>query len=298
MEWHGKRDGQWMEGIPAGNMRFVEKWLLRQKQQVEEYRPDIMYLDHHGIPFGEIGLEAVAHYYNQALEWHGATDVVITAGLLGDYEQRALVSNVERGFVDATRERPWQTATCIGNWHYSRPIYERSSYKSAKQVVQRLADVVSKNGNLLLSVPVRGDGTIDEKEEAIVDDIAWWNATNGEAIFGTRPWHSYGEGPTQPKAGEKAEDQTKPFTAEDIRFTRKGETLYAILLDWPERKTSIRSLGTKALAGAVIERIDLLGGPELQFRRDADALRLTLPPAAAGAFVPALRILGCGLTDA
>jgi alpha-L-fucosidase len=88
----------------------------------------------------------------------------------------------------------------------------------------------------------------------------------------------------------------KPFTGEDIRFTRKGETLYAILLDWPQAESAIQSLGSTALPGAVIERIDLLGGPQLQFRRDADALRVTLPPAADGAFVPALRINGRGLT--
>ena len=295
MEWHDKRDGQWIEAAPPGNMRFVEKWLLRQKQLVEDYRPDIIYLDHHSVPFGETGLEAVAHYYNQALQWHGATDVVITAGLLGDYEQRALVWNVERGFLADIHERPWQTATCIGNWHYSRPIYERGGYKSAKQVVQRLADVVSKNGNLLLSVPVRGDGTIDEKEQAIVDEIAAWNARNGEAIFATRPWRTYGEGPTRPKTGEKAEDQTGAFTAEDVRFTRNGATLYAILLDWPQRETAIRSLGTQAMPNAAIERVDLLGGPELVFRRDSEALWLTLPPPTAGAFVPVLRIRGRGL---
>src|SRR5206468_1532082 len=99
-----------------------------------------------------------------------------------------------------------------------------------------------------------------------------------------------------PPPGMFSEDKLKPFTAEDVRFTRKGETLYAILLDWPQAESAIQSLGSNALPGAVIERIDLLGGPQLQFRRDADALRVTLPPAADGAFVPALRINGRGLT--
>jgi len=159
-----------------------------------------------------------------------------------------------------------------------------------------LSDIVSKNGNLLLSVPVRGDGTIDEKEEAIVEQIASWTQRNGEAIFTTRPWRKFGEGPTKPPPpGMFSEDKLKPFTAEDIRFTRKGNALYAIFLDWPQADSAIQSLGSNALPGAVIERVDLLGGPQLQFRRDAEALRVTLPPPADGAFVPALRINGRGL---
>jgi len=161
--------------------------------------------------------------------------------------------------------------------------------------VQRLADVVSKNGNLLLNVPVRGDGTIDDKEEVIVDRIAGWTERNGEAIFGTRPWRVFGEGPTKPPEGMLNEQDAKPFTAEDIRFTRKGETLHAIFLDWTSGESAIRALGTETLPGATIERIDLLGGPELRLRRDADALRLTLPPPTGGAFVPALRVRGRGL---
>lgn len=293
--WHEKRDGQWLEGAPSGNMRFVEKWLLRQKQLVEDYRPDIIYLDHAGVPFGEIGLEAIAHYYAKAAEWHGDIDVVITAGLLGEFEQRALVWNVERGFLADIHERPWQTATCIGNWHYSRPLYENNGYKSAKQVVQRLVDVVSKNGNLLLSIPVRGDGSIDEKEEAIVDEIASWTSRNGEAIFGTRPWRKFGEGPTNPQPGDKAEDQAKPFTSEDIRFTRKGGTLYAIFLDWPTGEAAIRSLGKAAMPDSAIDRVAFADGTPLRFTRDGDALRVTLPAPAPGAIVPVVRIDGAGL---
>jgi alpha-L-fucosidase len=152
---------------------------------------------------------------------------------------------------------------------------------------------VSKNGNLLLNIPVRGDGTIDEKEEAIVDQIAAWNSRNGEAIFGTRPWHRFGEGPTRPPAGSLNEQDAKPFTAQDVRFTQKADALYAIFLDWPESEAPITSLGTNAVPDAVIERVELLGGPPLQFRRDGDALHVTLPRA--DSFVPALRISGRGL---
>ncbi|MEO7278244.1 MAG: alpha-L-fucosidase [Sphingomicrobium sp.] len=294
-EWHDQRDGQWIEAAPPANPRFVANWLSRQKQMVEKYRPDLVYFDDSGLPLGQAGVEAVRHYYDQAMQWRGKIDVVAFAKKLGPSERRVIVEDVERGFVDHIRAEPWQTDTCIGSWHYDRPLYERNGYKSAKQVVQRLADVVSKNGNLLLSIPVRGDGTIDEKEEAIVDTIGAWNRRNGEAIFGTRPWHRYGEGPTLPPTGQMAEDQAHPFTAQDVRFTRKDGVLYAILLDWPERETALVSLGTDALSGAAIERVELVGGPLLAFKRDADALRVVLPSGGSGEFVPVLRISGHGL---
>jgi alpha-L-fucosidase len=293
--WHDKRDGQWLEGVPAGNKRFVARWLERQNQLVDDYKPDLVYFDDTGLPLGQFGLDAAAHYYNQALKWRGDIDVVLFGKKLEGVQRRAIVEDVERGFLDEIRPQPWQTDTCIGNWHYDRRIYEQNAYKTPKEVIQRLADVVSKNGNLLLNIPVRGNGTIDEKEEAIVDRIASWTQRNGEAIFGTRPWRIFGEGPTRPPEGMLNEQDAKPFTAKDVRFTRKGDALYAIFLDWPSGESAIQSLGGGRLPDAVIERVDLLGGPEIEFRRDADALRVTLPTPAAGAFVPALRISGRGL---
>jgi alpha-L-fucosidase len=146
---------------------------------------------------------------------------------------------------------------------------------------------VSKNGNLLLNIPVRGDGTIDSKEEAIVDEIAAWMSRNGEAIYGTRPWRVFGEGPTKPPSGMLNEQDAKPFTADDIRFTQKGDALYAIFLDWPQGEIDIKSLGHTN-----VERIDLLDGPELRFTQSADAVRVTMPSPSDGAFVPVLRIRG------
>ena len=294
--WHSSRDDQWLEGVPSGNLAFVEQWLARQKQLVEDYRPDIVYLDHSRVPFDQYGLEAIAHYYNQALSWHGTPDAVITAGEAGPFERRALVSNIERGTLDDIQKNPWQTATCIGDWHYSRRIYEDGSYKSGRTVVQMLADVVSKNGNLLLNIPVRGDGTIDDKEEKILDAIARWTSRNGEAIFGSRPWRSFGEGPTRPPpAGAFGEAKATPLTSRDVRFTTKAGSLYAIFMEWPEGESAISSLGARALGGAAIEKVELLGGPPLEFRHDPEALRLTLPRAS-DEFIPAIRIIGRGLT--
>jgi len=295
-EWHDKLDGQWLEGIPEHNVRFVEKWLLRQNQMVDDYKPDIVFMDHTQVPFGDYGMQALAHYYSKSIEWHGEPNVVLTSNKLDEFQRHALTWNVERGILDRIEEPAWQTCTCIGQWHYSRPAYESNSYKSAKQVMQMLSDVVSKNGCLLVNIPMRGDGTIDEKEEAILDDIGAWMARNGEAIYATRPWCRYGEGPTESAPPEAfGEGQQKPYTAEDVRFTKKGETLYAILLDWPQGESAITALGRHALPDAKIERVDLLGGPELEFQREADALKFTLPPPQGGAFTPAIRIKGRGL---
>jgi alpha-L-fucosidase len=293
-DWHDQRDGQWIEDAPPFNPRFVRKWLLRQNQMVDVYRPDLIYFDDTGLPLGQAGLDAAAHFYNQALATRANLDVVIFGKKLDRLQRRAIVEDVERGWLDEIRAEPWQTDTCIGNWHYDRRIYENNGYKSSKQVIQRLADVVSKNGNLLLNIPVRGDGTIDDKEEAIVDAITAWTRRNGEAIFGTRPWRRFGEGPTRPPEGMLNEDQAKPFTSADVRFATRAGALYAIFMEWPERESAIASLGTRARPDAVVEKVELLGGPPLDFRRDADALRLTLPPAD-GAFTPAIRILGRGL---
>ena len=297
LEWHDKRDGQWLEGVPTGNIAFVENWLKRQKQIVEDYKPDLMFMDHAGVPFGDYGLEAVAHYYNKAIEWHGSPDVIMTGGVLDKFARRAITWNVERGVLDDILPEPWQTCTCIGQWHYNRELFDNGGYKTAKHVTQILADVVSKNGTLLFNVPVRGDGSIDSKEEAIIDQFTSWTQRNGEAIFATRPWRKYGEGPTKPPPpGAFGEDKQKPFTGEDLRFTKKGDTLYAIFMDQPQGESAITSLGAGALPDAVIERVDLLGGPELNFRRDADAVRLTVPPSENGVYMPALRIRGRGLT--
>jgi alpha-L-fucosidase len=284
--WHDSRDGQWLEEVPPAQAAFARNWLARQMDLVERYRPDLVYLDDSGLPFGDLGIRAAAHFYAQSRRLHGgALEGVMTAKRLSAARRAGVVEDVERGFVDAIRPEPWQTCTCIGNWHYDRGLYDRHGYKSAKLVIQRLADIVSKNGNLLLSIPVRGDGSIDDQEEAILGGIERWFAVNGEAIHGTRPWRTYGEGPTRMPSGELNEASAPTFTSADIRFTRKGGTVYAIQLDWPQGETRIA-----ALAGEPVSRATLLGGGPLPFRRDGDELRVTLPPPVPGAFLPVLRI--------
>ena len=205
-------------------------------------------------------------------------------GKILDPEQRkCMVWDIERGQANEIQPQPWQTDTCIGQWHYRRSLFDHHRYKSTKTVIQTLADVVSKNGNLLLSIPVRGDGTIDSDEVAVVEGIAQWMDVNKESIFGTRPWKVFGEGPASAGAALSAqgfnEGKGKPFTAEDIRFTAKGDALYAIALGSPTNSVSIHSLGKSAnLLGRSVGNVELLGSPEtIQWRQTADALVISQP---------------------
>ncbi len=294
--WHDVHDGRWMEFVPPQNPAFAANWLARQKDMVEKYRPDMVYLDDTGLPFGSYGIEALAHYYAQGRGAGGALDVVLTAKKLTDYQRGAMVEDVERGFSDRLRTEPWQTCTCIGDWHYNRARFEQKSYVPAEQVIQRLCDIVSKNGNLLLSIPVRGDGTIDSEEERIVADITRWMARNAQAaIYGSRPWRIFGEGPTAVPTGAMNEGEAKAFKAQDVRFTTKNGALYAIMLAWPAEPVTIAALGTRALPGARIERVRLVGGGAVEVERSEQGLRIVLPPPEQGAFVPVIRIDGAGL---
>ncbi|WP_040713243.1 alpha-L-fucosidase [Novosphingobium lindaniclasticum] len=291
--WHDANNGQWIESGPKDDPAYVTRWLLRQTDLIDKYRPDLVYFDDYGLPFGPVGLEAAADYYNRSIQWHGKIDVVLTAKQLSPEARFGVVQDVERGYTDHIWDEPWQTDTCIGDWFYNVARLNDKSYKTAEDVIQRLADVVSKNGNLLLSIPQPGDGSIDGEEEKILDEMTTWMKTGSEAIFGSRPWRRYGEGPTLPAVGMQNEEKAKPFTARDIRFTTNKGALYALVLGKPERDVTITSLAAGPKAG-VVERVTLLGGGPLAHRRDHRGLHVEFPRQTAG-FVPTLRIEGRGL---
>lgn len=147
--------------------------------------------------------------------------------------KEAIVWDVEKGVPSECQDKAWQTCSCLGTWHYNRSAYEDNWYKSAETVIHMLIDIVSKNGNLLLSVPMKGNGTIDDKEEKILEDIAAWMEVNGEGIFDTRPWCIYGEGPSTETAipldgAGFNEGKNAPYTSADIRFVKKGNTCMPI----------------------------------------------------------------------
>ncbi|HWX41130.1 MAG TPA: alpha-L-fucosidase [Blastocatellia bacterium] len=303
-EWHDKHDGAWDENPPAMNPGFVDKWFLRCQDLVDKYHPDVLYLDNTELPLGQAGLDIVAHYYNANLTRNkGKLEAVVTAKHMKPEHVPALVEDIERGVAAGIRPHPWQTDTCIGSWHYSREIAEHNRYKTVVQVVGMLVDIVSKNGNLMLSVPVRGDGTIDEHEVAFLEGMAAWMKTNSDGIFETRPWKVYGEGPSTvetPEAGQfgGARDvRSKPYTIEDIRFTTKSGALYAYLLaPEPGARTLIKSLAANSphTGGRNVTGVTLLGGGKLEWSQDQQGLNVRLPESLAKGEAVGLRVTGVG----
>jgi alpha-L-fucosidase len=285
----GAIHGQWNWGNGASipDQAYCDKFYNRTIDLVHKYKPDLIYFDDDALPLwpvSDAGLKIAADFYNFNMKQHdGKLEAVLFGKMLSEDEQKCLVRDIERGAANEIEPLPWETDTCIGNWHYDLSVYERNRYKTAGTVVQMLCDVVSKNGNLLLNIPVRGDGTIDDKEQAVLEGIGAWIDVNKECIFGTRPWKVFGEGPASEGAALSAqgfnEGKGKPFTAADFRFTTKGNVLYAIELGWPTNAASIKSLGTAAkLLDKSIGGITLLGSAEkVQWSQNVDALTIKPP---------------------
>jgi alpha-L-fucosidase len=281
------KEWDWNNGATVPDAAYCEKFLNRTVDLINKYNPDLIYFDDTALPLWPIsdaGLKIAAHLYNNSIKKHGKLEAVLNGKILDEEQQKCMVWDIERGRSNKLEPFVWQSDTCLGDWHYDRSIFDRHRYKTAKNVIQNLVDIVSKNGTMLLSVPVRGDGTIDSDETAIVEEIAVWMKSNGEGIFKTRPWKIFGEGPAQESANPiKAqgfnENGGKPFSAEDYRFTTLGNTLFAISLGWPENaKALIKSLSLdNPLRPEAIHRVELLGGGELKFERKPEGLEVTLP---------------------
>jgi len=278
----------WANGVAPISKAYSDKFYERTIDLIDQYEPELIYFDDTALPLWpatDAGLRIAAHLYNKSIKKHGKLKAVINGKILNTEQRKTMVWDIERGQSNEIEPLPWQTCTCIGSWHYDRRIFDKHHYKSARTVMQTLADVVSKNGNLLLSVPVRGDGTIDSDEVAVVEEIGAWMAINKEAIYGTRPWKTFGEGPAIENAAPLTaqgfnEGKGKPFEAADIRFTTKGNALYAIPMIWPENgKITIKNLKTDAkFYPGRISKVMLLGNnAALAFTRDNEGLQITLP---------------------
>lgn len=285
-EWHDRNDGAWMERIPEMNPEFARNWYRRCKQLIDDYKPDLIYFDDEtDLPMGKYGLMATAHFYNSNMKWHnGRNEAVANAKRLPEEKQRGVVMDCERGALAGISPRPWQTCMCIGNWHYDRGLYGYNGYKTAERVVKTFVDIVSKNGNLLLSIPVRGDGSIDEKEVAFLHDFKAWLDVHGVAIFGSRPWKIFGEGEVKMQNSKSFGDNEKlqaSLSEKDIRFTQKDGILYAFVLGFPSQKTvTIRSLGrnSEQMNGRKIRSIRMLGTKKkVEWQQNADRLVITVP---------------------
>ncbi|MFB3881894.1 MAG: alpha-L-fucosidase [Armatimonadota bacterium] len=251
---------------------FLEDWLLRTCEIVERYRPQLVWFDwwiqHRAFePYLQ---KFAAYYYNRGAQWE---EGVAINHKLEAFPEGAAVYDIERGQLSDTRPLLWQTDTSVSrkSWGY----IEGDEFKSAASIVHDLADIVSKNGCLLLNIGPRPDGTIPEEARRILLELGGWLRVNGEAIYGTRPWRVFGEGATKVIAGQMKEREQQPFTAEDVRFTRKGEALYAICLGWADRGWRIETL--KSGAGRV-KGVHLLGsGEPVSWKQGADCLAVEAP---------------------
>jgi alpha-L-fucosidase len=294
LAWHNQHDRKWDENPPALHPEFVNSWFLRCKDLVDTYEPDMLYFDDDELPLGQAGLDVTAHFYNRSVARHGRVEVVATGKHIRPEYKGAIVLDLERGRTDHVLDEAWQVDTCIGDWHYRRSLYEENKYKTPTFVIHTLLDAVSKNGNLCLNIPVRGDGSIDDKERAIVEGIGAWIRPNAEGIFGSRPFSVYGEG-AQAEARPSGFDEEKrrPFDATDIRFTTNGGKLYAYALGWPaDGKVRIKSLAKDgATPVKSVARVELMGSHEpLRFEQTPEALVVTLPEARMSEIAVGLRI--------
>ena len=290
----------WVEakkGTPVSNdftyvsNAWADDWLARSAEIVEKYHPDIMYFDWWiGQPSIRPNLtKFAAFYYNTSLKYGDHVGVINYK----DYalEEHSAVLDLERGQLDDIRPLYWQTDTSVSNksWGY----IQNDTFKSPEFVVHQLIDIVSKNGNLLLNIGPRSDGTIPDEVQKVLRAVGGWLAVNGDAIYGTRAWHVFGEGPTKVQGGSFHDTDTLAYTARDIRFTTKGNNLYAIEMAWPsDGEAWIHTLATKSADDAAkVSAIELLGSKEaVTFQQGPDGLHIHLPAKAPGEFAYAFRI--------
>jgi alpha-L-fucosidase len=269
---------------------YTDDWLARAGEIVQKYNPEVMYFDWWiGQPsFRPNVSRFTAFYYNYAAE-HGIAGTINFKDYSLDWG--AGTRDFERGMREDIEARHWQTDTSISNNSWGYVKYDQ--FKSADFVVHQLVDIVSKNGNLLLNIGPRPDGTIPDEVRDRLLEIGGWLKQNGEAIYDTTPWKIYGEGPTKIQSGFGHDKDTKPYTAQDFRFTKKGNRLYAVEMAWPANgKAVIHALGSgQQSKGLQITTVELLGHEgKLEWRQTDEALMVDMPASAPGKYAYAFRI--------
>lgn len=261
---------------PRPNARFLDDWLARCSELIDKYQPQVFWFDWwiEQAVFEPYLQKFAAYYYNRAREWGKG---VVLQHKLGAFPKGTALYDIERGKLNAIREDYWQTDTSISykSWCY---IHD-DEFKSVTTIVHDLVDVVSKNGNLLLNIGPNPDGTIPDEAADRLRGLGAWLKVNGEAIYGTRHWHTFGEGDTKVGEGHMSEGADKPFTAGDIRFTTKDGALYAICLGWPGSSVKITSLAAGSpLSAEQISSIHMLGSDEaLSWTQQDDGLQIDTP---------------------
>lgn len=286
--WKAKPgDTGWYSNDP----QWHAEWYRRIKDLVDQYHPDLLYSDG-GIPFGSVGESLVAHFYNSSIALHhGHQEAVYTCKQTSNGRW---AQDLERGVQSGIEANPWQTDTSIGDWYYNK----HWQYRGADWVIKTLVDVVSKNGNLLINVVLRPDGSLDPEAEKVVADMTAWMKVNSESIYATKPWVTFGEGPIRAKGGSFKEDFG--FTAKDVRYVGKGDgTVYATLMGKPDASEIVLTALAKQSSGnAGIRSVRLLGSKEpVKWSWDGDGLHIQLPFGSFSDIASVLKITGSNLRD-
>ncbi|KAA6317689.1 hypothetical protein EZS27_032197, partial [termite gut metagenome] len=258
----------------AYNESFAQEWLARTYELINTYKPKLIWFDwtvNNPILMPYFN-KFMAYYYNSALDWKEHVVVNTKQG----YPPNVQVWDMERGKSDKMMKFPWQTDTSMGkkSWGY----INGEENKTPEQIIHDLVDIVSKNGNLLLNIGPRADGSITEEQIDILLSIGKWLEVNGEAIYGTRCWKKFGEGVQWGTAGSFSDNTATAYTVQDIRFTTKGNDFYAIVLNWDDAGVLIKSLDKNAIADAKILNVQMLGSNEtIAWTQTDEGLKVSFP---------------------
>jgi alpha-L-fucosidase len=291
--------GQWWQGLDPQRLygakhpfnalpdiSYVKNFYDRTRDLIDQHDPDLLYFDNSLLPLGWGGMNIGSYFYNHNLKTHnGKMEAILNIKQVPDRLAKAVIADYERGLTSGIMPYPWQSETCIGDWHYNRSLYDKpgefGGYLPPRDVIHWLIDTVSKNGTFILNIPGRPDGTIDAKEIAILDKITDWMQVNGEAIYATRPWKISGEGPNTVKSGSFEGNSVSKLGEKDIRFTRNkaNNVVYAMVLGWPVGPMVVKSLGASGSnSPGKVSHVQLLGTDEkVSWKQMPDGLRVELP---------------------
>ncbi len=274
--WGSEKLGETTEtpSTPGPDEAWLTDWMVRTCELIDNYQPKVLYFDWwiQNLAFKPYLKKIAAYYYNRAAQW--GVEVSI------NYKHEAFppgvaTFDVERGALTQISPVPWQTCTAIGkaSWGYRKD----NEYKSSRQIICDLIDIVSKNGSLLLNVGPKPDGTITREETQVLTDLGAWMAVNGQGIYDTVPWEQFGEGSVNAAQGYFQDGEEKAYTPQDFRFTYRGGSLYAFQMRPDGKPVCIRSLALRGMYDFGIEKVELLGYGQLPFERNQDGLQLQLP---------------------